>query len=72
MARILFLTPYPAGRAPSQRFRFEQYLGILAAHGHQCQEVSFLDEATWGILYRPGHAGGIDDPARANSIGNSR
>ena len=56
MARILFFTPYPAGRAPSQRFRFEQYLGILTAHGHQHREVSFLDEATWGILYRPGHA----------------
>ena len=56
MARILFFTPYPAGRAPSQRFRFEQYLGILTAHGHQHREVSFLDEATWDILYRPGHA----------------
>lgn len=56
MARILFFTPYPAGRAPSQRFRFEQYLGILTAHGHQYREASFLDEATWGILYRPGYA----------------
>ena len=33
--RILFLVPYPPGRAPSQRFRFEQYLDILTARGHE-------------------------------------
>jgi len=54
--RILFLTPYPAGRAPSQRFRFEQYLDTLTAHGHEYQLASFLDEATWRILYQPGQA----------------
>ncbi|RZJ92931.1 MAG: hypothetical protein EOO60_06715, partial [Hymenobacter sp.] len=27
MASILFLVPYPQRQAPSQRFRFEQYLG---------------------------------------------
>ncbi|RTQ50608.1 glycosyltransferase family 1 protein [Hymenobacter gummosus] len=55
--RILFLTPYPLGKAPSQRFRFEQYLPELDAQGWQYQLVPFLDEATWSILYKPGHVG---------------
>jgi glycosyltransferase involved in cell wall biosynthesis len=54
--RILFLTPYPHGKAPSQRFRFEQYLDALPAHGHTYRLASFLDDATWSILYKPGHA----------------
>ena len=54
--RILFLTPYPHGKAPSQRFRFEQYLDALQAHGHTYRLASFLDEATWNILYKPGHS----------------
>lgn len=52
--RILFLIPYPIGQAPSQRFRFEQYLEALPDHGHEYQLRPFLDEATWQILYRPG------------------
>ncbi|MGI4873444.1 MAG: glycosyltransferase family 4 protein [Janthinobacterium lividum] len=55
--RILFVIPYPPGRAPSQRFRFEQYLDLLSAHGHQYQLAPFLDEATWRILYQPGQTG---------------
>lgn len=52
--RILFIIPYPPGRAPSQRFRFEQYLGELSAHGHSYRLAPFLSEATWRILYQPG------------------
>lgn len=55
MSHILFITPYPHGRAPSQRFRFEQYLGALTAAGHRYQLSSFLGETTWNILYKPGH-----------------
>jgi glycosyltransferase involved in cell wall biosynthesis len=54
--RILFLTPYPLGQAPSQRFRFEQYLDILRAHGHTYRLAPFLSDATWRILYKPGQA----------------
>ena len=54
--RILFLVPYPPGKAPSQRFRFEQYLDILRAQGHEYRLASFLDDATWSILYKPGRA----------------
>jgi len=51
---ILFLIPYPPGRAPSQRFRFEQYLDILTAAGHQYRLAPFISVATWDILYKPG------------------
>ncbi len=54
--RILFLIPYPPGQAPSQRFRFEQYLDILSQHGHEYRLAPFLSEATWQILYKPGQA----------------
>ena len=54
MANILFLVPYPVGKAPSQRFRFEQYLDALTAAGHQYHLAPFLNEATWSILYKPG------------------
>ena len=54
--RILFLIPYPPGKAPSQRFRFEQYLASLAEQGHSYTLAPFLSDATWAILYKPGHA----------------
>jgi glycosyltransferase involved in cell wall biosynthesis len=54
MASILFLVPYPAGQAPSQRFRFEQYFEALTTHGHRYRVAPFLSEATWRILYKPG------------------
>ena len=54
MSKILFLTPYPHGQAPSQRFRFEQYLGALTAVGHTYELKSFLSPITWAILYKPG------------------
>ncbi|HEX8429483.1 glycosyltransferase family 4 protein [Hymenobacter sp.] len=55
--RILFVVPYPAGKAPSQRFRFEQYLDILTQAGHSYRLAPFLSDATWAILYKPGRAG---------------
>jgi glycosyltransferase involved in cell wall biosynthesis len=54
--RILFIVPYPPGRAPSQRFRFEQYLPLLTQAGHSYRLASFISEDTWAILYKPGHA----------------
>jgi len=53
--RILFLVPYPPGKAPSQRFRFEQYFDYLTQAGHTYQVRPFLSDATWDILYKPGH-----------------
>ena len=54
--RILFLVPYPVGEAPSQRFRFEQYFDALKQLGFEFDVQSFLDDATWKILYKPGNA----------------
>lgn len=54
MTRILFLVPYPLGVAPSQRFRFEQYFGLLEAHGHEVIVRPFLDQEAMRILYQPG------------------
>lgn len=53
--RILFLIPYPPGESPSQRFRFEQYLGLLEDHGYQLRIQSFLPSGKWRIFYQPGH-----------------
>lgn len=36
MRKILFITAHRKDRAPNQRFRFEQYLPFLEAHGFQC------------------------------------
>lgn len=54
MKKIYFLVPYPFGEAPSQRFRYEQYLNILKQQGYQYHISSFLDMAAWQILYKPG------------------
>jgi glycosyltransferase involved in cell wall biosynthesis len=54
--KILFVVPYPAGKAPSQRFRFEQYLPLLTEAGYTWHLASFINLATWDILYKPGHA----------------
>ncbi|MBC6611662.1 glycosyltransferase family 4 protein [Hymenobacter sp. BT507] len=52
--KILFVAPYPLGQAPSQRFRFEQYLDTLTENGHQWHLAPFLSMETWKILYKPG------------------
>jgi glycosyltransferase involved in cell wall biosynthesis len=52
---ILFLVPYPVGKAPSQRFRFEQYFDALKDAGYQYHIAPFISDATWDILYKPGH-----------------
>jgi len=54
---IIFLCPYPKGGAPSQRFRFEQYLDLLKEQGFTYQIEGFLDEKTNQILYKPGQTG---------------
>ncbi|SNC67698.1 Glycosyltransferase involved in cell wall bisynthesis [Hymenobacter gelipurpurascens] len=53
--QILFLMPYPTGKAPSQRFRFEQYFGALTSAGHRYHVAPFISDSTWSVLYKPGH-----------------
>ena len=55
MKKILFLTPYPLNSAPSQRFRFEQYLPFFKKEGISYKVVSFLDKKTWAIFYKKGY-----------------
>jgi len=54
LAKIVFIAPYPKGGAPSQRFRFEQYLDQLKAEGNEVHVASFFSEKGWKKLYREG------------------
>lgn len=53
--RILFICPYPIGEAPSQRFRFEQYLGILEQSDFKFDLSSFWSRKAWERLYTKGN-----------------
>ncbi|MEX0812147.1 MAG: glycosyltransferase [Chitinophagales bacterium] len=52
--KLLFLVPYPQSSAPSQRFRFEQYFTFLKEKGLEFDVQSFIDDATWKVLYQKG------------------
>jgi glycosyltransferase involved in cell wall biosynthesis len=52
---IYFLVPYPKGEAPSQRFRFEQYLPFLQENGFEVEIHPFYDYQTWQTLYSEGN-----------------
>lgn len=52
--RALVLCPAPEGRSPGQRFRFEQYFGVLRAAGIDVEVAPFLDARTSSILYAHG------------------
>jgi len=52
--KVLLICPYPIGGAPSQRFRFEQYLSFLSENGFEITPKPFIDQKTWGLLYKPG------------------
>ncbi len=51
--KILFLVPYPKGEAPSQRFRFEQYISLLENNNYKVRYESFLDYSLWRKIYDP-------------------
>lgn len=53
-SKVLLICPYPIGGAPSQRFRFEQYLSFLSENGFDITPKPFIDQKTWDILYKPG------------------
>jgi glycosyltransferase involved in cell wall biosynthesis len=52
---ILFVVPYPIGKAASQRFRVEQFLPDLEAKSISYDLSPFWDDKTWTILYKSGH-----------------
>jgi hypothetical protein len=52
--KVLIVCPYPKGAAPGQRFRFEQYLGLLKNAGIHTEIAPFLSDDVCKILYKPG------------------
>jgi len=52
--KVLFIVPYPIGRAPSQRFRVELYEPYLIEAGITYWIAPFMDERTWDLLYKKG------------------
>ncbi|MEO8069642.1 MAG: glycosyltransferase family 4 protein [Flavobacteriales bacterium] len=55
MPRILFIASHRPGRAPGQRFRFEQYIPHLEKNGWQCELSSLVNEADDKVLYSKGN-----------------
>jgi len=53
--RILFLSPYPLGKAPSQRLKYEQYYRYFEEAGYVLTTSSFVSLAFWKVIYRKGH-----------------
>ncbi|MGN6400929.1 MAG: hypothetical protein ACTHMD_10775, partial [Flavisolibacter sp.] len=51
--KLHFLLIYPLYKAPSQRFRFEQYFPYLNQAGFDCSTNCFYDEKTFSLLYAP-------------------
>ena len=54
MVKVALLCPYPIGEAPSQRFRFEQYLPFLSEKGIEVKVYPFLNQNGWKIFYAHG------------------
>jgi glycosyltransferase involved in cell wall biosynthesis len=52
--RVLVLAPYPLGRAPSQRFRWEQYIEPLRERGIFLEPSCFLNDHGMSVIHRPG------------------
>jgi glycosyltransferase involved in cell wall biosynthesis len=52
--KILFLIPYPPDEAPSQRFRFEQYLHLLQQQDYRIRLQPFTVASDWRLLYAKG------------------
>lgn len=52
--KIAIIAPYPPNEAPSQRFRFEQYLSSLEVNNFEVAVFPFLDIETWNDFYSKG------------------
>jgi glycosyltransferase involved in cell wall biosynthesis len=48
---VLFASVHPPGRAPSQRFRYEQYVGFLAEHGFNTTFAPVLKADDYQVIY---------------------
>lgn len=54
MKKILFICPYPNQLAPSQRFRYEQYLNQLSKNGFKLEIKPFFTPAEYSTIYQSG------------------
>jgi len=54
MTKVALFCPYPLDEAPSQRFRFEQYLIFLEQEGVQVKVYPFLNKRGWAVFYAHG------------------
>lgn len=52
--RLVILTPYPEGRAPSARYRYEQFLPALRAEGFDCTVLPFFTPEGYDAAQRGG------------------
>jgi glycosyltransferase involved in cell wall biosynthesis len=55
MPRILFIAAHRPQRSPSQRFRFEQYLGYFQANGFEYDFSYLINESDDQVFYQPGN-----------------
>lgn len=55
MPRILFVAAHRPDRSPSQRFRFEQYLGFLKENGYDYDFSFLINERDDNAFYLPGN-----------------
>lgn len=55
MPRILFVAAHRPGRSPSQRFRFEQYLDLMASAGFEYDYSWLIEERDDAVFYSPGN-----------------
>lgn len=53
--KVLFLSPYPYGKAASQRLKYEQYFSHFEENGYELETSSFVNDAFWDIIYKKGH-----------------
>ena len=51
---ILFIVPYPLDKAPSQRFRVEQFFPLLTENSIYFRVESFFDQSVGSVLYKKG------------------
>ena len=52
MKKILFIAPHRKGRAPGQRFRFEQYINYLQENDFECTISNIIDEKEDKYFYQ--------------------
>lgn len=51
--KVLFIVPYPEGKAASQRYRVEQWLPVLQKQKINYRLAPFWDAETYSVLYKP-------------------